>query len=302
MFMSPLVTISIPAYKAEYLSEAIESALIQDYPNIELVIVNDYSPFDLDSIVRKYDDNRIRYYKNKKNLGKKSIVHNWNKCLELAQGDFFVLLCDDDVLMPNFVSELLELADQYPLCNVFHSSRGILNMTTGVTIPENPWNRIETHEEYVEAFMAGRKHSITEFLYRTNHIKPLLFQVFPVGYYSDNASIMLFSKGGTIVSSSECLAIFRQSDTHITSNLRLNPQKAQAATCFIRWLRRNRIYESKYHINKLELEYEALTYLYSAQSWVKARVLFHLPISTVTLQGIVNHGIYLIKKKTSDII
>lgn len=291
-----LVSIAIPAYKPEYLFESIQSALKQDYSNIELIIVDDDSPYEIGSIVESFQDFRVKYYKNKYNLGKKGVAKNWNKCLEYAQGDFFVLLCDDDVLMPNFVSELLKLSRKYPQCNVFHSSRCILNMSTGNVEFESPWNKIETHEEYVESFMRGRRHSITEFMYRTDHIKALQFQDFPVGYYSDNASIMLFSRGGIIVSSPERLAIFRQSEIHITSNLSLNPQKAHAATCFIKWLKKREICENEYQENRRRMEYEALTYLYGAQSWTKLKVLFHLPFSIITFKGVCRHCIYLIRK------
>ena len=50
----------LPAYKAKYFREAIDSILNQTYADFELVIVNDASPEDLDSIVNSYDDKRIR--------------------------------------------------------------------------------------------------------------------------------------------------------------------------------------------------------------------------------------------------
>ena len=61
-------SITIPAYKRSYLKEAIDSCLAQTYKDFELIIVNDASPEDLDSIVNSYSDNRIRYYKNETNI------------------------------------------------------------------------------------------------------------------------------------------------------------------------------------------------------------------------------------------
>ena len=56
-----LVSVAIPAYKSEYLSEAIVSVLNQTYSNLELIIVNDKSPEDIYNIVSKFSDKRIRY-------------------------------------------------------------------------------------------------------------------------------------------------------------------------------------------------------------------------------------------------
>lgn len=300
--MNDLVTIGIPAYKSEYLKESIASALNQKYDNIEIVIVNDASPYNLDTIVNSFDDTRIRYYRNKKNLGHGGIANNWNKCLEYATGDFFVLLCDDDLLNPYFVKNLVQLAKQYPECNVFHANRSILHNDTGWEEKDSLWKSVETHEEYVNFFFNGRKHSVTEFLFRTDHIRPLKYQNFPVGWYSDNASIMLFSKGGIIVSSLDQLAVFRQSDNHITSNLHLNPQKAYAARLFIRWLKENEICPHSYLNNKRKIEYESLTYLYGARSWTKFLVILFLPISNITILKICSHILHLIEKKTIDFL
>ena len=99
--VSGLVSIAIPAYKKKWLKEAIVSALSQDYPNIEVIIVDDHSPQNLREVVVPFlIDKRVSYYYNEINLGGKSVTNNWNKCLEYVNGEFFVLLCDDDVLMP----------------------------------------------------------------------------------------------------------------------------------------------------------------------------------------------------------
>ena len=75
----------LPAYKARFFREALDSILAQTYKDFELIIVNDASPEDLDSIVKSYDDPRIRYYVNEHNIGGKDLVAQWNHCLEYAE-------------------------------------------------------------------------------------------------------------------------------------------------------------------------------------------------------------------------
>ena len=96
--MNQLVSVVIPAYKSAYLFDAISSVLSQTYKNLELIIVNDASPEDITSIVESFNDPRIRYYINERNIGALDLVKNWNLCLSYAQGDFFCLLCDDDMM------------------------------------------------------------------------------------------------------------------------------------------------------------------------------------------------------------
>jgi len=59
----------LPAYKATFLKEAIESILAQTYGDFELIIVDDASPEDLGSIVGSFHDSRISYHRNAVNIG-----------------------------------------------------------------------------------------------------------------------------------------------------------------------------------------------------------------------------------------
>lgn len=232
-----LVTIAIPAFKRTFLAEAIESALAQDYPNIELVIVNDKSPYNLDEVVNKYTDTRIRYFVNERNLGKESIVLNWNRCVDYARGEFFVLLCDDDVLMPNFVSELLKLAEKYPQCDVFHGRRMVKDELKTICENDDLWPEWESFDSFlVNALKGQRVHTVTEFMYRTARVKSIKYDVYPVGYFSDNASVLKFGKEGGFVSSDKMLCVFRRSREHITGRSGFAVEKALAAIQYFNWL------------------------------------------------------------------
>lgn len=273
-----LVSIAIPAYKKTYLVEAIESALGQTYQNIELIIVNDHSPYDLDSIVNQYDDKRIRYYKNKRNLGKRSIVLNWNRCLEYARGEFFVLLCDDDMLMPDFVSELLDLADKYSDCNVFHARKVEKDERTGDRMETLAWPEYEDHDGFVKEYFNGnRRFTISEFLYRTPVVKQIKYKVFPVGFFSDDASLILFTKQGGIASSQRTLLLFRFSKEHISSNGKYNIGKARAMRQFLRWAKKEP--SCKPYILKKEQweKNNAIEFFIQTNGWRKYITLFYIP-------------------------
>ena len=69
----------------QLLEEAIKSCLSQTYKNFELVIVDDFSPEDLKSIVAPFlSDERVRYYRNEKNFGAVDVVDNWNRALSFC--------------------------------------------------------------------------------------------------------------------------------------------------------------------------------------------------------------------------
>ena len=282
-----LVSIGIPAYKATYLGEAIESALQQEYTKIEIIIVDDHSPFHLEQIVKKYKDPRIRFYINEYNLGQSSIVHNWNKCLSLANGEYFVLLCDDDILLPNFVSELLKLAEKYPTCNVFHARK--INLHKDLNKTESPiWPEFEDAESFLRNRLAKhRHHTITEFLYRTSAIQDKKYVVFPKGFYSDNASIISFSQNGGIASSKDCLAIFRYSEEHISTNSSSENciGKTKDAIAYWSWIHQFELaQEYEQQINE-EVQCTIYNCFTTVTLWTKIKIFLMVPVSIISLKS-----------------
>lgn len=99
-------TIAIPTYKrTEYLKEAINSALNQDCSFLYNVIVVDNNPErddDTEKMMESYKSTKnLSYYKNAENLG---MAGNWNRLFQLAQTEWVVMLHDDDVLYPYYLS------------------------------------------------------------------------------------------------------------------------------------------------------------------------------------------------------
>lgn len=279
------VSIAIPAYKATFIKETITSVLSQTYTNFELIIVNDKSPEDIDSIVSCFNDPRIKYYKNSYNLGKKSIVHNWNKCLSYAKGEYFVLLCDDDIMEPTFLKEMLELANKYPQINVFRCRTKYFNSNNGNIIYETSvWPEYELYESFITNALSGlRKHTISEFLYRTNHIKSCNgYIVLPAGYYSDIASIITFTQKGGIVSNSNPLIKFRKSEINISYNNRYNIEKVKSAIEYYEWLKRIIIENGIIYNIEEKRDYDIYMYYISSHNIIDAlKILFLVVPSSI---------------------
>lgn len=101
--LPPLVSIGIPTYNRanSYLRCALKCAVSQTYKNIEIIVSDNCSPDDTESLVKKFNDPRIRYYRQKENIGP---VNNRKFCLEQARGEYFLMLLDDDLIDDDFVS------------------------------------------------------------------------------------------------------------------------------------------------------------------------------------------------------
>ncbi len=95
---NPKVTVFMPVYNGEkYLKESIESILSQTFRDFELLIVNDGSRDGSEKIIKDFKDDRIRYIKNKENLG---VVKTRNVGIKESRGTYLALMDQDDISLP----------------------------------------------------------------------------------------------------------------------------------------------------------------------------------------------------------
>jgi glycosyltransferase involved in cell wall biosynthesis len=101
--MQPLFTIGIPTYnRAALLREALQSALLQTYEHIEVLVSDNASVDSTEAVVQSFSDSRIRYFRQKSNIGS---GRNFEYCVENARGRYFSWLQDDDIIFSDFVEK-----------------------------------------------------------------------------------------------------------------------------------------------------------------------------------------------------
>lgn len=226
-------SVTIPAFKDKYLKETIDSVLAQTYPNYEVVIVNDASPYNLDCIVNQYNDLRIRYFKNEKNCGAKDVVDNWNICLSHAIGEFVMCIGDDDKLTPRCLQDFAELIEKYPELDLYHARSEII---------DDDSNFVKTLElrpewESVYSLMYNPRNThLGDWLFRTETLrKNSGFYKLPYGWQSDDISAFIAAASHGVANTQEVGFQYRGNGLSISHDLTCIADKIEAVRFAIKW-------------------------------------------------------------------
>lgn len=106
---NPVVSVVVPTYnRADGLAVTIESVLAQTLTEFELIIVDDSSTDDTETVVSQYDDDRITYIRHEHNRGGSAAR---NTGIDTARGKYVALLDSDDVWAPEKLERQIALLE-----------------------------------------------------------------------------------------------------------------------------------------------------------------------------------------------
>lgn len=229
----PLVSICLPTYKrTTFIREALDSAVQQTYPHVE-IFVNDDTPGDeIRTIVEAYASPKIRYQQNVPALG---FVPKLNNFLSQAKGDWMVILCDDDVLAPPFVERMVDNARRYPEASLLRSRNNRVDLH-GQQIqldPESP--ELSSPSRFILDLFRPQSQTfwvnLTGFMFRPQQLKELGgFTDLYAARHADRLAWAQLATLGPVICDEQSLCNIRLHGTSVSSALESGYSDAINAT------------------------------------------------------------------------
>lgn len=238
----PLVSFCIFSYQEEkFIAEAVDGALAQDYPNMEIIISDDCSTDKTINIIKSKTESyngphKIIINKNKHNLGIREHVNHI--LYDVAHGEFLVLAGGDDISRFDRVSRCVELMTQHPTV-MSMSVRSQRIDENGTFLPMYSWESLSTGKYSVYTLSDYVNLDFMIFSGDSRVLRRRVIDSFPPLKYPTAEDIFLFVRSficGDVLYLREPLVQYRQhsqSFMHISRNSKVdrNDQLKFEATC-----------------------------------------------------------------------
>jgi glycosyltransferase involved in cell wall biosynthesis len=159
--MKVTVSVCIPTYNGvKYLKECLDSVLAQTFTDFEILIVDDRSSDNTVNIAQEYAtrDPRIRVIVNERNLG---LVGNWNRCIELAQGEWIKFVFQDDLIAPTCLEKML--AASKPDCPIIACHRNFVFEDNATEETRKEYQKFLTYLSIDEIFPGVKEISAVDY-------------------------------------------------------------------------------------------------------------------------------------------
>jgi glycosyltransferase involved in cell wall biosynthesis len=236
------LAVVIPAFKGEFLERALASLTEQTDLNFRIYVGDDASPDDLESIIKRWSSKlRLHYTRFPENLGQYNLVRQWTRCIEMCDEPWVWLFSDDDEADPGCVESWRAAQRLRPKADLFHFDVVQIDGASRVqqVFPEFP--ELLTITRFLEARFERKIASFApEYIFRRaawNRVGG--FEIFPLAWCSDDATWIKIAARSGIHSVSGPKVRWRLSGSNITTSSNRHARlKAQAATAYLNWVRR----------------------------------------------------------------
>ena len=185
MSVTPNVSVIVPCYNhRQFLVERVESIFHQTYTNYELILLDDASTDGSAEFLQQFTTRpNVRLVINESNSG--SPFAQWNRGVELANGQFIWIAESDDSARPGLLEKLVAVLESHPRVGIAQCNSMLIDESGAVTGPIVPDAHPDAMDRWNGDFLADGRDEIRHFLYLQNTIPSASAVVFRRSVYQE---------------------------------------------------------------------------------------------------------------------
>lgn len=232
-----ILTILVPAWKHNYLREALSSIDAQTDKRFSVIIFDDAGPPEIRNISSNFP--QFEYYRFDSNLGGSDLVGHWNRCLKMVRTKWVWMFSDDDVMSSNCVSAFYKGLDAKPNAAIFQLSVKQVDSSLNHLMESRPLQHESAEDFIIARFSSSKISCVPNYIFNWDVLKDKAggFVNFPLAWNSDDATWVLLAKEKGVFGLKSGEVLWRQSQQNISTSCSLSSQKLVADIQYLEWLK-----------------------------------------------------------------
>jgi len=237
------LAIVIPAYKRDYFDQALASIANQTCKNFTVYVGDDNSPHEIHEVVKKFDRQiKITYKRFNENLGGTDLAAQWNRCLDMAEGEEWLwLFSDDDIMEPNCVELFYNFIDTNSEASLLHFNVQIIDGNGRIKTELAPFPDRLSSANFFRGRINGDISSFAvEYIFKRDlYLKNGKFERFDLAWNSDDATWIKFAFENEIHTIRGGKILWRYSNSNISAdtwNKQTIERKVRASIEYLIWV------------------------------------------------------------------
>lgn len=230
-----MLAIIIPYFKLTFFRETLESLSAQTDQRFHVYIGNDASPEDPAELLKEFEGKfDFNYQKFEENLGGISLTKQWDRCIEMMQGEeWFMILGDDDYFSSNVIEVFYKskkIIDNNNI-SVIKLNSAIINAQSIIQFEKKLEPLIKSAiDHFFDKLKYEGRSSLSEHIFRKSKYDQFKFFDMPLAWHSDDLALLEFSEYQNILFIKEAKCFVRISNESITGNPNKNLEQKWAAS------------------------------------------------------------------------
>ncbi|KQW97700.1 glycosyltransferase family 2 protein [Flavobacterium sp. Root420] len=215
-----MLAIIIPYYKLSFFEETLVSLANQTDKRFKVYIGDDASPENPLETLKEFQGKfEYVYHRFEENLGSRSLVKQWERCIDLSKDEKWLMILGDDDFIGDTVVELW-----YKNFDLFYKKTNVVRFASKMIVQET--NKITdtffhpvwemSTESYYRKFRHLTRSSLSEYIFSRESFIKFGFHDYPLAWNSDDRAWLDFSDNKPIYTINEGLVYFRLSALNIS--------------------------------------------------------------------------------------